>query len=67
MKRCREIVPVDRPTFRQLHIHTSRHIEHIAGYFEIGYNRTGDKVDGVGDRIPSKSELDDMEDNLSSQ
>ena len=38
MMKCWETVPDDRPTFKELCIHASKYIEHIAGYLEMGFN-----------------------------
>ena len=46
MKKCWETVPDDRPTFKELRKNTSKYIEHIAGYLEMGFNpfAGGEKV-----------------------
>ena len=38
MMKCWEMVPENRPTFKELHINTSKYIERIAGYLELGFN-----------------------------
>ena len=38
MKKCWEAAPDDRPSFKELHMSTSKYIECIAGYLEIGFN-----------------------------
>ena len=38
MRKCWEISPDDRPTFNELYTNTSKYIEHIAGYLEMGFN-----------------------------
>ena len=38
MKKCWEVVPDERPDFKQLHKNTSTYIERIAGYLELGFN-----------------------------
>ena len=38
MKKCWEIMPEDRPTFKELRKNTSKYLEHIAGYLEMGFN-----------------------------
>ena len=38
MWKCWETSPDDRPTFKELHKNTSKYIEHIAGYLEMGFN-----------------------------
>ena len=38
MKKCWETMPNDRPTFKELRKNTSKYIEHIAGYLEMGFN-----------------------------
>ena len=38
MKSCWEIVPNDRPSFKALHMNTSKYTERIAGYVDMNYN-----------------------------
>ena len=38
MKECWDIVPDDRPSFKEIHTNTSKYTERIAGYLEIGFN-----------------------------
>ena len=38
MMKCWELLPENRPSFKELHENTSRYIEHIAGYLEMGFN-----------------------------
>ena len=38
MMKCWEMVPEDRPSFKELHENTSKYVEHIAGYLEMGFN-----------------------------
>ena len=38
MSKCWETSPDDRPTFKELNKNTSKYIEHIAGYLEMGFN-----------------------------
>ena len=59
MKRCWDILPVNRPTFRQLHIHTSRFVERIAGYLEVGYNPFA--VGGEKGSVPKNDEAGENE------
>ena len=38
MKKCWEMVPEDRPSFKKLYKSTSKYIERTTGYLEVGYN-----------------------------
>ena len=38
MRKCWEMDPKDRPTFKELHTNTSQYMERIAGYLEIQFN-----------------------------
>ena len=38
MRKCWETSPDDRPTFNEMYTNTSKYIEHIAGYLEMGFN-----------------------------
>ena len=38
MRKCWEMKLDDRPSFMELYKSTSKYIEHIAGYLELGYN-----------------------------
>ena len=38
MMKCWEMMPEERPSFKELHMITSKHIERIAGYLEMGFN-----------------------------
>ena len=38
MMKCWEMMPEDRPSFKELHVITSKYIERIAGYLEMGFN-----------------------------
>ena len=38
MMKCWDIVPEKRPCFKELYMITSKHIERIAGYLEMGFN-----------------------------
>ena len=38
MLQCWELAPENRPPFNTLYMDTSRFIERIAGYLEIGFN-----------------------------
>ena len=38
MKKCWEMAPQNRPTFKELHSSISKYIESIAGYLELGFN-----------------------------
>lgn len=38
MMKCWDIVPENRPCFKELYMITSKHIERIAGYLEMGFN-----------------------------
>ena len=38
MTNCWETIPEDRPTFKELSKSTSKYLEHIAGYLEMGFN-----------------------------
>ena len=39
--KCWEAAPDDRPSFKELHTTTSKYIECIAGYLEMGFNPFG--------------------------
>ena len=38
MRRCWELAPEDRPTFKEVYTNISSYIEHMAGYLEMGFN-----------------------------
>ena len=38
MMKCWELLPENRPSFKELYENTSKYIEHIAGYLEMGFN-----------------------------
>ena len=38
MRKCWVMSPDDRPTFKELYSNTSKYIERIAGYLDLGYN-----------------------------
>ena len=38
MRKCWEIVPENRPSFNELYKTTSKYIEQMAGYLELGFN-----------------------------
>ena len=38
MKKCWEMEPDKRPSFKELHTLTSNYIEQIAGYLDLGFN-----------------------------
>ena len=38
MKKCWEMEPDNRPSFKELHTTTSQYIEQIAGYLDLGFN-----------------------------
>ena len=38
MRKCWEIVPENRPSFSDLYTITSKYIERMAGYLELGFN-----------------------------
>lgn len=38
MRKCWELSPNDRPLFEELYKNTSKYIEHMAGYLELGFN-----------------------------
>ena len=38
MRKCWETSASDRPTFKELYSNTSKYIEHIAGYLDLGFN-----------------------------
>ena len=38
MMKCWEMMAEDRPSFKELHKKTSKYIERIAGYLEMGFN-----------------------------
>ena len=38
MRKCWEMRLDDRPSFMELNKTTSKYVEHIAGYLELGYN-----------------------------
>lgn len=38
MRKCWEMPPDDRPSFKELYRDTSEYIEHIAGYLGLGYS-----------------------------
>ena len=38
MRKCWETSPRHRPTFKELHSNTSKYIECIAGYLDLGFN-----------------------------
>ena len=37
MMKCWELLPENRPSFKELYENTSKYIEHIAGYLEMGF------------------------------
>ena len=38
MKKCWEMKPEKRPTFSELYANTTKYIERIAGYLDLGFN-----------------------------
>ena len=38
MRKCWEMIPEKRPSFKELRTNTSKYIEHIAGYLDLGFN-----------------------------
>ena len=52
MRKCWETSPDDRPTFKELYSNTSKYIERIAGYLEMGFNPFA----GDGERVKSAVE-----------
>ena len=38
MRKCWEMAPHDRPSFKDLHTNTSKYTERITGYLEMEYN-----------------------------
>ena len=38
MKKCWEMEPDNRPSFKELYTTTSQYIEQIAGYLDLGFN-----------------------------
>ena len=38
MRKCWEMSASDRPTFKELYSNTSKYIERIAGYLDLGFN-----------------------------
>ena len=38
MKKCWEMEPEKRPTFSKLYANTTKYIERIAGYLDLGFN-----------------------------
>ena len=38
MRRCWELAPEDRPTFKEVYTNISSYIEHMAGYLKMGFN-----------------------------
>ena len=50
---CWQTIPEDRPSFKELYLTISNHIEHIAGYLQLGINPfTGREMgDGEGGSV----------------
>ena len=38
MRKCWEMVPDNRPSFKELHSNTSKYTERISGSLEMGFN-----------------------------
>ena len=54
--KCWELLPENRPSFKELYMNTSQYIERIAGYLEMGYNPFA----GIGFSGKIKSSADEM-------
>ena len=58
MKKCWEMIPEKRPSFKELHTNTSQYIEHIAGYLDLGFNpfTAAKRVRSVAEEKPMENE-----------
>ena len=62
MLQCWESVPDKRPSFKTLYTNTSKFIEGIAGYLEIGFNPfAAQAVMGEGEKEPATEKEDKEE------
>ena len=56
MRKCWEIVPENRPSFSELYTITSKYVEQMAGYLELGFNPFSRKEETTcmeKDEVPS--------------
>ena len=52
MMQCWEAIPENRPSFKEMYAITSKYVESIAGYLDMGFNPFAEKEgveDGSGD------------------
>lgn len=49
MMLCWQTLPEDRPSFKELYLTISNHIEHIAGYLQLGINPFTGREMGEGE------------------
>ena len=62
MLQCWETMPDERPSFKILYKNTSKYIEGIAGYLEIGFNPfAGHDLTGTGEMGSTVEMQDNME------
>ena len=61
MMKCWEMVPEDRPSFKELHENITKYVEHIAGYLEMGFNPFA----GMGFTL--KGEINSFEDKMNKE
>ena len=57
MKKCWEMEPDNRPSFKELHTVTSQYIEQIAGYLDLGFNPFAKEKKGEKDDVDDSEEV----------
>ena len=58
MRKCWEMLPEKRPSFKDLYTNTSQYIEHIAGYLDLGFNpfAAAKRAKSVAEEKPMENE-----------
>ena len=57
MRKCWEVSPKNRPTFKELHSNISKYISRIAGYLEMGFNPFAGNAAGRERKTPFQSHV----------